>query len=599
MRHSKRHRKQGKLHWRLIINRQLAGLRENLLALLLTAILIGISTGCLAVGFRYLLQLATQLCWGDSHDIIGAATALPWYMVVGLPLFGGLLIAPIIALWAPETRGAGVPEVIEAVVAHEGSIKHRTTFFKLISTTISIGFGASVGREGPVVHIGASVGSSIAQVLKLAPEWRRVFLACGAAAGIAATFNAPMAGMLFAAEIILVDFQISYLSHIAISSVTATVISHHFLGSLPAFEVPHFQLLSYWEIPLYCLLGILAGLLAIGFIRSVSLVENSFDKARLPIWLRPALGGACVGLIALAYPQVLGVGYQSVNLVLTAQAATGLMAALIIGKLLATALSTGSGFSGGIFAPSLVMGGLLGGLFGQGLQWLFPDLIGSSAAYALVGMGAMVSGATLAPITAIFTIFELTYNFEIILPLMTACVASLVIVQKYFGHSIYETKLRKRGIRIVRGHDVNLLRSMRVSHYMERKFDAVHENTRLGELITLAQKSSYLHFPVLNSAEQLVGIISLRDLKEVLTEMGELRDLVVASEIMTREVFSLTPDDSLETAFEVFEGKQISTLPVIDVENGSKLIGILKKSDLLLAYNHMVLKTDALAKVTG
>lgn len=587
------------LRLRAHLNRKLSGLRENLLALLLTAILIGISTGCLAVGFRYLLQLATQLCWGDSHDIIGAATALPWYTVVGLPLLGGLLIAPIIAFWAPETRGAGVPEVIEAVVAREGSIKHRTTFFKLVSTIISIGFGASVGREGPVVHIGASVGSSIAQVLRLAPEWRRVFLACGAAAGIAATFNAPMAGMLFAAEIILVDFQISYLSHIAISSVTATVISHHFLGSLPAFEVPRFQLLSYWEIPLYCLLGILAGFLAIGFIRSVDLVENNFDRTRMPVWLRPAIGGCGVGLIALAYPQVLGVGYQSVNLVLTAQAAAGLMAVLIVGKLVATALSTGAGFSGGIFAPSLVMGGLLGGLFGQGLQLLFPDLVGTPAAFALVGMGAMVAGSTLAPITAIFTIFELTYNFEIILPLMTSCVASLVIVQKFFGHSIYETKLRKRGIKIVRGRDINLLRSMRVAEYMDRNFDAVHENTRLGELIELAQESSYPHFPVLNSKEELVGIISLRDLKEVLTEMGELCELVVASEIMTREVFSLIPDDNLETAFEVFEGKQISTLPVVASHDGGKLLGILKKSELLLAYNQKVLKVDALAKVTN
>lgn len=573
--------------------------REHLIALLMVAILIGVATGCLAVGFRYLLLHATELFWGAPYDVIGAARAMPWYQVLAVPVLGGLLIGPVVAFWAPETRGAGVPEVIEAVVTREGRIKHRTTFFKLVSTVVSIGSGGSVGREGPIVHMGSSVGSSIAQVIGLPPEWRRVFLACGAAAGIAATFNAPMAGMLFAAEIILVDFQVSYLSHIAISSVTATVISHHFLGSLPAFAVPRYELVSYWEIPCYGLLGICAGLLSILFIRSVSRVDDGFERLRVPVWLRPATGGFCVGLMAIAFPHVLGVGYQSINMVLTAEAAVGLMAAVIVLKLLATSFSVGAGFSGGIFAPSLVMGGLLGGLFGSAVHALAPELTASFPAYGLVGMGAVVAGTTLAPITAIFTIFELTYNFEIILPLMTSCIASLVTVQKLYGHSVYETKLLRKGIRIVRGHDVNLLRSMRVGSYMERTFESVRENTRLGELIALAQESHYPHFPVCNAADELVGFVSLADLRSVLIEMGDLCQLVVASEVMTREVYCLTPRDNFETAFEVFEGKQISTLPVVSYRNRKKVLGILKKNDLLLAYNQKVLKTDAFPAAEG
>ena len=211
--------------------------RENLILLLIVAVLIGMLTGALAVGFRYLLLVATRICWQSPFDIIGAATNLSWYIVVLIPVLGGLVVGPIVTILAPETRGAGVPEVINAVASRQGIIRHRTTFYKIISTVISIGSGASVGREGPIVHIGSSVGSSIAQLIRLPPEWRSVFLACGAAAGIAATFNAPMAGMLFAVEIILVDFEISYLSHIAISAVTATVVSHHFFGNLPAFEV--------------------------------------------------------------------------------------------------------------------------------------------------------------------------------------------------------------------------------------------------------------------------------------------------------------------------------------------------------------------------
>ncbi len=570
--------------------------RENLIALLIIAILIGLATGYLAVGFRYLLLYATSFFWQDPFDVVGAAQSFPWYLVIAIPVVGGLLIGPIVSIWAPETRGAGVPEVIEAVVAHEGRIRHRTTLFKLASTVISIGSGASVGREGPIVHMGSSVGSSIAQLIGLSPEWRRVFLACGAAAGIAATFNAPMAGMLFAAEIILVDFQVAYLSHIAISSVTATVISHHFLGSLPAFEVPVYELVSYWEIPLYGLLGILAGALSVLFIKSVSGVEDQFDRFSVPLWLRPAVGGFLVGIIAVGFPHVLGVGYSSINLVLTAQAAAGLMAIIMVLKLAATAISAGAGFSGGIFAPSLVMGGLLGGLFGSAVHTLWPDITATFPVYGLVGMGALVAGTTLAPITAIFTIFELTYNFEIILPLMTCCITSLVTAQKLYGYSIYETKLLRKGIRMIRGHDVNLLRSMRVGEYMDRKFESVREDTRLGELIVTAQNSPYPHFPVLNADKELVGMVSLRDLKEVLVEMGDLCELVVASEIMSREVLTITPQDNFETAFEVFEGRSFSTLPVVDSKRGKRVLGILKKSTLLLAYNQKVLKTDVFAK---
>ncbi|WP_432822357.1 chloride channel protein [Trichloromonas sp.] len=572
--------------------------RENLIALLLIAILIGVATGFLAVGFRYLLLYASAFCWNDPFDIVGAATSIPWYVIVATPVIGGLLVGPVIAFWAPETRGAGVPEVIEAVVAHEGRIRHRTTLFKLATTVVSIGSGASVGREGPIVHMGSSVGSSIAQWIRLSHEWRRVFLACGAAAGIAATFNAPMAGMLFAAEIILVDFQVSYLSHIAISSVTATVISHHFLGSLPAFEIPYFELVSYWEIPLYGLLGILAGLLAVAFIKSVGKVEDGFAFCRVPVWLRPAIGGFMVGLIAIDFPHVLGVGYETINLMLSAQTAVGLLLILLVLKLAATSFSVGAGFSGGIFAPSLVLGGLLGGLFGSGMHALWPEMTAAYPAYGLVGMGALVAGTTLAPITAIFTIFELTYNFDIILPVMTSSIASLITVQTVYGYSIYETKLIKKGIRMIRGHDVTLLRSMLVRDYMDGDFEWVREDTLLGKLIAKAQDSPYPHFPVLNNRDELVGMVSLRDLKEVLAEMGDLCELVVASEIMTRDIFTISTHDNFETAFEVFEGRSFSTLPVVDHRRPYRVVGLLKKSNLLLAYNQKVLKMDAFSRVS-
>ncbi|MDK2847563.1 MAG: chloride channel protein family [Desulfuromonadales bacterium] len=581
----------------MAIRNSITPLRENTVALLLLAIFIGVATGALAVAFRYLLRFATNLCWRESYDLLRAAIHKRWYVVILTPAIGGLLIGPIIAKFAPETRGTGVPEVISAVVIRDGQIRHRTTLFKMLSSVISIGSGASVGREGPIVHIGASVGSSLAQVVKLSAEWRRVFLACGAAAGIAATFNAPMAGMLFATEIILVDFQISYLSHIAVSTVTATVVSHHFLGRLPTFDVPIFRLGSYWEIPLYFLLGLLAGGIALLFIRSISLIEDAFDRSRLPIFVRPAIGGLCVGLMAIGWPHVLGVGYQTVNLVLAAKVTLITMTIVVVLKLVATAVSVGSGFSGGIFAPSLVLGALLGGLVGWSANMLWPEQATSLPGYALVGMGALVSGATLAPITAIFTIFELTYSFEIILPLMISCIGSLLVVQKFSGFSVYEVGLLRQGVKIRRGRDLNLLRSMRVVDYMEKEFETVRTDTHLGELIQKVQESPYPHFLVMDEQNELVGMLSLRDLQSVLTDIGDLCELVVASEIMTSHVFHIFPEDNLEKAFEVFEGKQISTLPVVNPFSPRQVLGVLKKDRLLHVYNEKILKTGVLYKI--
>ena len=568
-----------------------SGDRSNLVTLLLLAIIIGLLSGALAVGFRYLLLFFSDLLWPDPRNMVEVNAHYPWYLVLAVPLFGGLLVGPLVSRWSPESRGAGVPEVIEAVAAREGAIRHRTVFFKTLFTTVSIGCGASVGREGPVVHIGSAVGSSLAQLIRLPGEWRRVFLACGAAAGIAATFNAPMAGMLFAAEIILVDFQVRYLSHIAVSAVTATVVSHQFLGRLPTFRIPSYSLVSYAELPLYALLGLAAGALSILFIRSISAVEDGFERLRVPYALRPAVAGTLLGLLSLGWPHVLGVGYESINLSLTAQLALGMMVTVLLLKLVATAACVGSGFSGGIFAPSLFLGAFLGGTFGSLAGLIVPGPIAEPSAYSLIGMGAVVAGTTLAPITAIFTIFELTYNFEIILPLMTCCMISLVTVQKFYGYSIYETKLLRKGVRMTRGHDVTLLRSLHVGDHMQTRFEAIPQNMRLGEVLEKAESSSYPHFPVIDEEGGLVGFLSMSDLRGFLAEVGELSELVVASEIMTKRVSIVRPEDHFETAFEIFEGKQIATLPVLR-EGDSKPLGILKQSDLLRIYNQKVLRGD-------
>lgn len=564
--------------------------------LLLVAVAIGLAGGALAVAFRYILLAITSVTWPETQDLAVRVDQLAPWVVVAIPALGGLLIGPIISFWAPETRGAGVPEVIHALVAREGHIHHRTTFFKLLCTSISIGCGASVGREGPMVHMGASLGSSVSQLLRLSPEWRRVFLASGAAAGIAATFNAPMAGMLFAAEIILIDFQVSYLSHIAVASVTGTVVSHHFLGHLPRLAQPHFALVSYWEIPLYFLMGLAIGLVAVLFIRSHMWFERFWQKAPVPTWLQPACGGVLVGLLALLVPEVLGVGYGAVNKVMAQHIGIGFLLLLLLGKLLATSCSIGSGFSGGIFAPSLVMGAVSGALFGSIAHTLWPAVTASSSAYALVGMGAMVSGATLAPITALFTIFELTYNFALILPLMTGCIASLLVVQLLCGYSIYEMRLLQKGLQLHRGHDLNLLRSMSVAQVMDRQVVSVPPTETLKQLQQRMETSPYPHYPVIDDNGHLLGMISLRDMQPVLAHGHEIEDLVVAAELMTQDVLTLTPSQNLEEAFHLFEDYQVSALPVVAHGNPRRMVGLLKRSSVLQAYHDKVLHSQMLSQ---
>ncbi|MDY0290823.1 MAG: chloride channel protein [Desulfuromonadaceae bacterium] len=568
--------------------------RGRLVIQLLAAVVIGFVSGLLAVAFRFLLLQGTEVIWGAPYNLVAAAQGLPAYAVVSIPVGAGLFLGLILYPRAPETRGAGVADVIEAMVERGGDIHHRTTFYKMLATLVSLSCGASVGREGPMVHIGASIGSAVARLLRVAQEWKIVFLACGAAGAIAATFNAPMAGMLFAAEIILIDFQVGYLSQIAVSAITATVVSHQFLGDLPTFDVPSVSLVHYWEIPVFLLLGLLAGALSIVLIKLISRVEDSFNAGKVPLQFRPAVGGFILGAVALWCPHVLGVGYFTINQALGTELIPALIVTILIAKFIATACCVGSGFSGGIIAPSLFLGALIGSLCGLGVQILAPGQVDPTSAtlYAMVGMAAMFSGTTLAPITAMFTIFELTYNFEIILPLMVGCIASLTVVQTGYGISIYETSLVRKGVSIVRGRDVNLLRSLKVASYMESDFESISQSLPLKQVVTMAQESEYPHFVVHDKDKLMVGMLSMHDLKNCLGEMGELAYLVLASEIMTRDVITITPDDNLEKAFELFQGKNISTLPVVSVYSPRRVKGVLKKSELIRAYSRNVLRFD-------
>ncbi|MEF8824138.1 MAG: chloride channel protein [Desulfohalobiaceae bacterium] len=565
------------------------------ISLLGFALAIGLLAALGAVAFRSLIELFQFVFWPSGESFLDRVLAAPWWMTLGLPAAGGLITGPIIQYLAPEARGPGVPAVILSVSNQQSTIRHRVTFLKGLVSSLLLGTGASVGREGPVVQIGASVGSSLAQLFRLRPDLRRVCLACGAAAGIAATFNAPIAGTLFALEIILMNLEVGSISYIVISAITGSVLARAFWGEFPTFEAVTFELGSHFELAGYLLLGLAAGVVSIFFVRLTYGLDGLFARLPLPGWIKPALGGLGLGCVALALPQVMGVGYETVNAALNNSLLWNTALLLLGAKLLATSLCLGSGMSGGILAPSLYLGATLGSAMG----FLFTQLGFAQglhpAFFALAGMGAVVSGTTLAPMTAIMTIFELTLQYQIILPLMLACISSTLVVRLLFGYSAYEMKLARDGVNFVRGHDVGILRNLSIREFMHREYAWIREDAPLQELYRRLMESPFPHFVVLDAKEELAGVVSLRDLRPVLDRFNELEDSLAVRDVMTRSPVTLEERDTMERAMHVFETHQFSFVPVLENSGSQRVSGILSKDALLTAYDQKVLKDRVLS----
>ena len=557
---------------------------------LLLALIIGGLAGLGAVFFRWLIGAEINLFWSGSGGFLELyRQAAPW-LKFSIPVLVGLAMGPLLVYFAPEVKGPGVPEVMASLALRDGMIRHRVTLAKSFATATFIAAGGSVGREGPIVQIGASIGSSLTQLFRLGPDHRRLAVACGAAAGIAATFQAPIAGTMFAVEILLFDLEVSSLSNIVIAAVTGTVVSKLFWSDETVFQIPFFTLNHPAELLLYFGLGIAAGLFSLLFMAFVFGLTRLLDRMKFPAWAAPALGGLVVGLVGLIKPEALGVGYETVNSLLHGHVILGTAILLLLAKLITTSACVGSGMSGGIFAPSLFLGAALGSIIGSLAQSMWPDSPLSPAHYALVGMGAVVAGTTLAPMTAILTIFELTYNYEIVLPLMTACIPAIIVVRLLHGYSIYETKLLVQGIRIVRGHDANCLSNMNVRKYMCPDFHPLRTRTPFHDLVHDILASPFPHFIILDEQDRLAGVLTLRDIRALLADPNYSGEGVVAGDLMKTSVITLTEDQNLEEAFHLFARHNISFMPVLARGDEKKVLGCLRKDDMLNAYNQHVLR---------
>ncbi|MGC8602561.1 MAG: chloride channel protein [Desulfomonilaceae bacterium] len=571
---------------------------ETGLILPLLGIIVGLLGGLGAVVFRYLIGLFQELIYTTSGDLSAAAHALPWWRIVLGPAIGGLVVGPMVYFFAREAKGHGVPEVMDAVARKGGRIRKRVAFVKILASAICIGSGGSVGREGPIVQIGSALGSSIGQILKLTDNQVRVLVASGAAAGIAATFNAPIAGAIFSLEIILGDFALPTFTPIILSSVMATEVSRIIIGNYPAFQVPPYELLFPQELALYSILGIIAGVVAVSFTVTLYKVEDIWDAWKFPEYLKATVGGVIIGTIALGFPQIMGVGYDSITKALLSQETWSILLLLVPLKILATSITIGSGGSGGIFAPSLFMGAMLGGAFGTGVHHLFPYYTAEPGAYAIVGMGALVAGTTQAPIQAFLILFELTQNYKIIAPIMICCVISTFVARSIKKESIYTMKLLRRGIDIRAGRDVNVLISMFVNDFMTMKPEIIREDTRLRELINVLHKSKHSTFPVTDKQNRLIGMLSLKDFREIVFE-DSLFDIVIAKDIATIPAIFVTPGDNLATALQLTYKNGVGHLPVVSGENGKReVIGILSQTDIISAYNHKLEERGLMEKLS-
>ncbi len=559
--------------------------------LVVTSLVVGVLSGTAYVLLRKTVEGVHWLIVDQGGHLLGIAwNHWTLFLVPLLPMAGALLLIPLSKLFPGEINGYGFPNFLEEVNIRGGIIKTRTIFLKILAPALTIGSGGSAGLEGPIAQVGGAIGSNIGQFLKVSGNRMKVLIACGTAGGIAATFNAPIAGVLFALEIVLLgDFSLTNFAPIVISSGIATVVSRGYFGANPIFLVREYSMVSNWELFLYVLLGIQVGVSAVIYILMFYKTADFFERLRFHPLFKPVLGAFLVGSVGIFYPQIMGHGYEVINQALRGEVFFGLMILLVFLKMAVTSLTLGSGGAGGMFGPALYIGVMIGGGFGGVVHHFFPAHTAPVGAYALVGMGAFLSAVTHAPMTSIFLLFELTQDYRIILPVMFASVVGTTIARALKHDSIDTEALTRRGINLHAGREVNTLRSIRVKDVMSREVTRIPEHMPFDVILEVATTSEILYFPVVDDDGLMSGILSFQDLKESIFE-EDLKKFIVAKDLAYSHVITVTPEDNLDDVMEQFGMIDIEVLPVVDPENRRKILGVISRRDVITAYNQALLK---------
>jgi len=576
------------------------------LGLMGMAVFVGTGTGIAAVFFIHLITFIQKNAYGFAHSFLPFVGNWAYVLV---PVVGALLVGPLIAYFASEAKGHGVPEVMQAIILQGGRIRARVAIVKIIASALCIGTGGSAGREGPIVQVGSALGSSIGQWLGLSDERIKNLVACGAAAGIAATFNAPIAGVAFATEVLMTELQGRMFGNVVISAVAASVISQIFLGAKHAFIVPSYVLHSPWEIVFYAILGLLSACVGVMFIRMLDAFEDLFDKWRsCPLVFRPAVGALLLGLMGYCYlylpgvsfysaeeyrlfmplmenmPHVFGSGFTFIEKVLQGKVSFLLIFLLIFLKPLATSFTLGSGNSGGVFAPSLFTGAMCGGAFGYGANLFFPEIAGDIGAYALVGMAAVFAAAARAPLTAMLIVFEMSNDYYLILPLMVAGVVATFVAEWFHKESIYTIKLVKRGIHFSQGRDMDVMQGVLVEDVMNEDPYAFDINLPFADLYAVFQETHFQGFPVTQGKGRLYGIVTMQDMTRVLLGNDKISSLKV-KDVATGDPVTVFPDEPVWAAIQKMSPGDFARLPVVSRNDEKELVGLISRSDILRAYD--------------
>ncbi|HEX2895811.1 MAG TPA: chloride channel protein [Marmoricola sp.] len=553
--------------------RALVALRSGSGGLLLLALVVGAGSAAFAVLFRWLIKVFTLLLSGhpDYAAVAGAAhphlPGLGRWFVLFTPVVAGLVYGPLVHFFAREARGHGVPEVMYAVARRGGRIAPQVAAVKALASALCIGGGGSVGREGPIVQIGSALGSTLGRVIRVPEHRLRVLVACGAAGGIAATFNAPLAGVFFAMELILSDFAAEAFGMVVIASVTSDAIGRAVLGDQPFLTLPTFTLAHPQLYLLFALLGLLAGAVGVGFTRGLYAIEDLCDSLwRGPEWLRPAVGGLALGGVLLLLPEMYGVGYPVLSNAILDKYAVGFLILLLVGKIVATSLTIGIGGSGGVFAPSLFIGAMLGSAFGEIVHQADPGLAGPIGAYGLIGMGAVFAGAARAPITAVVIMFELTGQYSIILPLMTAIVLASGISHRLTPDTIYTLKLRRRGVDLGTRETIAARRTS-VGQVMAAVPPSLPAETTLSVAAQALRESQYGVLPVVDADGTYLGVLTVRAVSDALAEGPNEAETTTTVRSLVEIPSTLREDEHVDDGIRALDLSGSGAIPVLSASD--------------------------------
>jgi len=577
-------------HRRVLLARLLAIRPSDETQLILIAVVVGVLAALGYALLRTSLEQVEAYFFGPLHSLLSIDLG-GWRRVgiVLLPVLGIVCLIPLMLLFPGDVGGYGLPRFLEIVNLRGGVIRARSILITIIAPALTIGSGGSAGLEGPIAQLGGAIGSNVGQTFGVTGTKMRVMVASGVAAGIAAVFNAPMAGVMFAIEIVLLgDFEIHHFTPLVIAAGVATASARMVFGNALMFDVPAYTLVSYWELLLYAGLGVVVGGLAVLNIKIFYGVWDLFESSRLPRLVRPVVGAALVGTVGIGLPQVMGGGYHTISEAMHGDLPWLLMAALPLFKMVTTAITLGSGGAGGIFAPAMFMGTMVGGAYGAMVHAIWPSATAPVGTYALVGLGAFLAAAAHAPLTAMFLLFEITNSHEIVLPVLFASAIGTIIARLFYAESIDTEALSRKGVELKVGRELTAMNALTVAEVMHKDFASVPASLDLHSLAQRFATSPWIYFPVLDHGERMVGIISLNDIRTVLVE-EELAHLVVVADMMTREVITVFPDDTLNRAMEEFGRKDIEQMPVVARQDPGRVLGMLKRQDVIRAYNEQIL----------